>query len=498
MALQGESHTTGGGSSGDRLGLFLPAASALLPTLLLAAVLVAVPVLGQPAVSDPPPPPPRSSENIFHIQGDARDSLVVEIHRYSQMISNMRDSLSLAELGLGVELGPEEKKSLENSIQHFTRLIEEIGAQLGDMNLEIADNQITFLDAQGEGIIINIPENIDEQLSQGLNVLSKMILSELPDSLSIGQGNSLGWKGIALKPFGQKEKRKVIKGNIVKVWDRLQVSENEDVRGHVVVVFGDAQVSGRVDGNVVAVFGDLFLTDEAEITGQVVAIGGRLDQDPGAEVADVVVVDPWRSLGTDGPEGILNPGPMNFLLGQGEFLAMVLFSVLAYSLAPRRRLENSLARLQESPIPSLGAGLLASFGLHLVTLVVIAILVLTVIGIPVALLVGLALVALGILSVGLVALALGRLLCRRFSGNCGSTWLAVILGLVLLHLVSFLGQLVGIFSGLSGLSQILMALGFAIKFGAYFFGLGALVLTRFGATEARQSSSADMPDSPSV
>jgi hypothetical protein len=478
-----------GGSGRNRLGVLWVA--------LVGVCLLALAPLGGVHAQEPEKPaapskgpelPVQLQEKLYQLQATSRDSLVIEIHRYSEMISAMRDSLHLAELGLGVDLAPEDRQKLERSIQNLTLLIEEIGSELGGMDLEIANNQISLLDEEGQGIIINIPEdfveNLDESLSQGLNVLSQMILAELPDTVKVPGDGDWGWQGIALKPFTKPEKRKVIKGNIVKVWDPLQVTEREDIRGNVVVVFGDVEVSGRVDGNVVVVFGDLQLTGTAEVLGKVVAVGGRLDQDPEARLADLIEVDPWRRLGTRGPEGIFNPGPMNFLLGQGEFLAMVIFAVLAFALAPARRLERSTAVLTGKPLPSLGAGLVGSMVLHLLAVVVMAILVLTVIGIPVALLVGVALLAVGILSVGLVALVLGLKVCRAFSGNCASTWLAIVLGLALLHLVSFLGQLLGIWPGLGGLSGALVALGVGIKLAAYLFGLGALVLGRFGSARA--------------
>lgn len=488
-----------GGSWVNRLGLWCAPLLALF-LVLGAAFLPQSQPLAQDTPETPEAPDSSSSHSEAHAEAHveahshvievheaARDSLVVEINRYSQLISAMRDSLSISELGLGIELGPEDKEHLESSIREFTVLIDEIGSELGQMDLEIVDNQISLLDEEGEGIIINIPENIDEQLSQGLNVLSQIILSELPDSVRFDPQGVSGWRELEFNPFGKapkKEKRKVIKGNIVKVWDRLQVSPSEDVRGHVVVVFGDAEVSGRVDGNVVVVFGDLQLTEDAEVTGEVVAIGGRLDQDPDADVSDVVVVDPWGRLGADGPEGLFSPGPMNFLLGQGEFLAMLLFSVLAFGLAPAGRLDRAMAVLASRPLPSLGMGLLGSFGLHLVAFMVMAILVLTVIGIPVALLVAVALVVLGVLSVGLVALWLGGEVCGRFFGGCNSRPLAVVIGLAVLHLVSFTGQLIGVWADLAVLSTLLTVLGLAIKFGAYLFGLGALILGRFGSSRA--------------
>lgn len=474
---------TDGGSGRNRRGVF--GACLLVPTLLLTVALGAALAQKPAPISDPPAPPS------LRLETAERDSLVVEIRRYSRMISSMRDSLSLAELGLGLELDEQDRAQLEQSIQEITGLIEEIGSELGGMDLEIADNKISLLDAQGQGIVINIPENfaenLDESLSQGLNALSRMILSDLPDSVGFFSGKGQGWQSLNLKPFLGKEKpekRKVIKGNVVKVWDRLQVTAREDVRGHVVVVFGDAEVAGRVDGNVVVVFGDLQLTDSAEVTGRVLTIGGRLDQDPDADVNEVQAYDPWGRLGAKGPGGFLKPGAMNFLLGQGEFLAMLLFGLLTCALVPARRLERAVAGLAARPVASLGTGVLGSMLLHILAITVMAILVLTVIGIPVALLVGVALLALAVMSVVLVALVLGRRICRNFGEGCRSSWLAVVVGLLVLHLLSFLGQTMGLWPPLAGLSTLVAGLGGAVKLGAYFFGLGALALTRFGSARA--------------
>jgi len=163
---------------------------------------------------------------------------------------------------------------------------------------------------------------------------------------------------------------------------------------------------------------------------------------------------------------------------------MMLFSVLAFGLAPAGRLEGSLSVLTSRPWPSLAAGLVGSFGLHLLALVVMAILVLTVIGIPVALLVAVALALLGVLSVGLVALWIGTTLLQRFFGRSSSRPLAVALGLCVLHMVSFLGQLLGVLPALAVFSTPLASLGLAIKAGAYFFGLGALLMGRFGSAQS--------------
>jgi hypothetical protein len=149
-----------------------------------------------------------------------------------------------------------------------------------------------------------------------------------------------------------------------------------------------------------------------------------------------------------------------------------------------RRLEVVRATLVGRPWPSLAAGLVGSFLGHTLVVVVMAILILTVIGIPVALLLGLALLIVGVISVGLAALVIGQKICQGFSGSCGANWLAVIVGLLVLHLISFLGQLLGLWPVFSGLSGLLVILGAAVKLAAYFFGLGALLLGRFGSPRA--------------
>jgi hypothetical protein len=472
MAFIRQIKAADGGSRANRLGFLC-----LLLLSCLAFLASAQDAPDKPTTGDPPQPP--SLNEILQMDEAVRDSLLQEIQRYSKMINAMRDSLNLSELGLGLELGPQQKQSIQRSIDNFTVLVEEIGQELGDMDLEIVDNRISLLDKQGEGIVINIPENLDESLSEGLNVLSKLILSELPDSLEV-QGEM---RDISFHPFGRKkEKRKVHTGNLVRVGDPLQVTDREDIRGHVVAIFGDAEVSGRVDGDVVVVFGDLQLGADAEVTGKVVTVGGRLAQDPDAEVADVMVIDPWSRLGLeDGPEGLLQPGLLSFLVGQGEFMVMVLLAILAVAFAPPERLDRARQVLAGRPLFCLVAGMLGSLGLHLLALMAMAILVATVIGIPVALLVAVAVFFVGIMAVGLVGLELGRRICTGLSGRCGAPWSQMLVGLIALHTIAFLGQVAGLVPALAAVATPLVLLGFGLKAGAYFFGLGAIILSRLGS-----------------
>ena len=69
--------------------------------------------------------------------------------------------------------------------------------ELSQLEFEIKDNTISLVNEAGEGIIINIPENLDEHLSEGLEILSQVILSELPDSIDFDHTHSWDWTSFA-------------------------------------------------------------------------------------------------------------------------------------------------------------------------------------------------------------------------------------------------------------------------------------------------------------
>ena len=482
----------GPGTGGD------PILSArLLSCLLLSAILVlsgldAAAVWAQP---EPPPaaeqrqpnpvqaPKPRRNAGfgVNMPQGAERDSLMQEIRRYSLLLGDLRDSLTTEDGEL--HLSPEDRARLERSIGEFSTVVERIGTELSRMEFQVKDNTISLLDDAGEGIVITIPDNLDEQLSQGFHALSEIILSELPDTVRVDAQRHLTWLG-QRPPRPPQGLRKVVQGNVIKVWDDLLVPWGEDVRGNVVVVFGNSEVQGRVEGNVVVVFGNLQLGESAEVTGQVVTVGGRLDQIEGAAVGDVFVLDPLGARRGLSPLSLAGGGVRGFLVCQSLFLLMLTVALVAAAGAPEQKFRKVQAALSGAPAASLGIGVLATIGIHLGALVLVAVLVLTVIGIPVALLVWLALLVAGVIATAVAAAALGERVCRGREGGCPSRWLAVLVGMLLLHLVSFGGSLMGALPGMSGAGTVVSGLGALVKICAYFFGVGALVMSRFGTARS--------------
>lgn len=423
-------------------------------------------------------------EQLVESKASSRDSLMIEIRRYSKMVAALRDSLSAG--GGDIQLDEEDRELLEENIQEISAVIENIGAELSELEFEIKGNTISLVNQAGEGIVINIPENLDEHLSEGLEVLSQVILSELPDSIDFDQTRDWDWTRFA--PHARPAPRKVVHGNVIKVWDDLHIPAKDDVHGNVVVIFGNSEVAGRVDGNLVVIFGNLLLDDTAEVTGKIVSVGGYLDQDSDAQVGDVVSVDLWPGDRSGSLLGMLGQGILPFLMCQGTFLLTILLAVIAVAAAPRQRFLAVIGTLRSSPGPSLGLGLVLAIVGHLVVAILMAVLILTVIGIPLALLVFLALVIVIIVSVAVCGGAVGGRICGLFGGGCSSAWLTVVVGMSALHLVSFLGSLLSLSPGMESIANIFVIGGVTIKSLAFLFGLGALAVSRFGAREPAEPS----------
>lgn len=429
----------------------------------------------------------RVSRDFFTMTSDdTRDSLLLEIRRYSRVIAGLRDSLDLSDEDL--TLSDQNRERVEATINELTVALSQIGQELSRMDLEIADNRISLLDESGEGIIINIPENFDEQLSEGFQAISQAILSQLPDTVGFSSEIDWGW-ATPDEPEPQRQKRQITHGNIIKVGDDLHITDSDDVRGNVVVVFGASQISGRVDGNAVVVFGDLVVDDTAEITGKVINVLGRYDEGNDPNVGGVVVVNPFQ-MGPGGKlGGWLAGGPETFILSQGMFLLVLILSVLAIGIAPRDRIESVQQTLQQNPASAAGVGLLVWLVVSTLSVILAAILVLTVIGIPIALLLVVVLGFAAVIAIAVVGTQIGRRLCLLFGWACKVPWLTTLIGIMVLHALSFMADLLGLWPNLDDASDVLAGIGGIVKLLAFIFGLGAITISRLGTRRVANTGS---------
>lgn len=73
-------------------------------------------------------------------------------------------------------------------------------------------------------------------------------------------------------------------GDIVTIGESVVVKENATVKGDVVCIGADMEISGTVAGDAVSIGGALVLNSTAVIEGDAVTIGGRLERHEDAEV----------------------------------------------------------------------------------------------------------------------------------------------------------------------------------------------------------------------
>jgi hypothetical protein len=192
----------------------------------------------------------------------------------------------------------------------------------------------------------------------------------------------------------------------------------------VVVLGGDATISGTVEDSVIVFNGDVHLEASAVVNGFVLVVGGNVQQENGASVADEVVA---ISLDTATQNSLLIGGGMvvgMWLLQLAIFVVLVLLSV-AIAAVGKRRFASFVNRGSQAP----GRTIYIGFFSGLILAALILLLLLSVIGIPVAVL---------LLLLGLVAFVFGMavlsmLVGERIHGAAGrSPWLTACIGAVVL------------------------------------------------------------------
>lgn len=289
----------------------------------------------------------------------------------------------------------------------------------------------------------------------------------------------------------------------VRVGASVHVGPDEVVNGDVVAVLGSVDVEGTVTGDVVAVGGSVDLGPDAVVEGEVVVVGGTLDRAPGARVEGSVEEVAWG-----GPDMRMH-GPefeAPFLEGVGGMIMTVIWvivlgalSALMYLLA-RRPVERMAYRVATSPWKAALVGLTAQILFFPVLVLTVILLAVSIIGIPLLLAVPFALVALVIGAlVGFTAVArhIGGSAETRFGWQHDNPYLAVVIGVGLIMLVSFFASVLGIPGGpLKVFAIILGILGFIIQYVAWTVGFGALLLTRFGTRYYWGESTGPAPTPP--
>ena len=286
------------------------------------------------------------------------------------------------------------------------------------------------------------------------------------------------------------------------------VKVDGQVRGDAVAIGGDAKIDGRVTGEVVAIGGNVELGPEAEVWGDIVTVGGRVRREDGASVLGEVSEVAWDdfdwSFGEDwfdGWDGYWFPRagdrPPFFRLGKAfEFVQSIVFTVLLIAMSGLVLLiaPNGVNRVRTAAASDLWIMFAVGLGVEVlflpVLIIVSLLLVVTVIGIPFAILlwpaalIGVA--AAFVFGYTGAAAAAGDWCRRRFQGAgriAAGSFGALALGVLTIQAIALVADLLG-FLGLPWFFRVMFRVpGVLICYLAWTIGLGAVVMTRFGASD---------------
>jgi hypothetical protein len=302
----------------------------------------------------------------------------------------------------------------------------------------------------------------------------------------------------------------VLDGDLVVFNGDVTLESGSRVNGNVVIWNGNADASGRVGGNLVISNGEIQLGEDAHVEGDVVCSWNCVIQrEEGARVDGDIIEGPtlqglpfadWGEEGLrirvpsrdakpfwlSGPEQLLK-WVFRVVRGLVTILVIAAIGGVVALIWPNATAQVGRTAF-ESPGASLGVGFLT---------IVAAIALVLALAITICLSPAAALVALCVGAAGLFGwVAIGGRVGQRMLGALGAAEIPPILAAGLGTLVITLIT-VGLSAGLC-----LAPLGWLLLFTIGCFGLGSVVLTRFGTTayvpgqRAAQPASTSLPDRP--
>ena len=276
------------------------------------------------------------------------------------------------------------------------------------------------------------------------------------------------------------ETGEVLDGSLIIFGGTAATEEDSIVKGDVVVLGGIVSVNGLVEGNLVGVGGVVNLNENATVEGDLTTVAANLNRAAGAQVGGQVIT------GIDVPALSVLPGSIDipafpqitnisqstfnpFAVSLGRilwfFFRTLLWGALAALVAmflPNPTTRTSKAIVGE-PVMSGGVGLLAI----IVTPIVLVLLAITCILSPISLLGALVLVVAWLFGRIAIGLEIGNRIAKSFNRD----WplpLAAGVGTFGLSLV------------VDSVGTFIYCVGWLVPLVVGLFGLGGVILTRFG------------------
>ena len=276
----------------------------------------------------------------------------------------------------------------------------------------------------------------------------------------------------------------VLDGNLIVFGGNVELQSGSTVDGDVVVFGGTINADGLITGTVVGLGGPVNLGESAVVEGEVVSAGSPINQSSGAVIEGEIVDLAQGPFMFDFPGGMQTwPNNMqwqgadwgwNPWVRVGQFVLWLIVGAVVATMTllfvPDHTKRVAYVAVN-SPLPSLGIGLLAA--LVFVPLIFILSLAMTILIITICLL---PLVLLVVIFVAVVAwafglIALGYEVGKRLTKGLNRDWappLSAGIGTFLLLLV------------VNGLNAVIPCVGWTFPALAGLLGLGAVLLSRFG------------------
>ncbi|HEV8238034.1 MAG TPA: polymer-forming cytoskeletal protein [Thermoanaerobaculia bacterium] len=288
-------------------------------------------------------------------------------------------------------------------------------------------------------------------------------------------------------------------GDVVAIGGGITVEG--EVMGDAVSVGGSEDILGLVSGSAVSVGGTVHLGPNARVMGDVVSVGGSVEREPGAEIlGKVTEVSLWQGLsmgtlggnwnwrrgawGVDGGNSYFDGALMRMVRCIVFVLVLILLGVLA-SVIARHPLERTSAAAAAEPWKAGIVGMLAVILFVPAAIIVLVLLAVSIIGIPLILLWPFAIIGCFFAAFfGYIASAhaLARWSEYRFGWRIQGPVTTVVLGLFLLHGAWLMARLVDVVDSSRNvggfLRLILLLFWLLVNIGAFFVGIGAVILAR--------------------
>jgi len=288
-------------------------------------------------------------------------------------------------------------------------------------------------------------------------------------------------------PVPENRPRRERRGNEIVRFGSDVTVERDEIVEEVVVIGGNAIINGEVDGELTVIGGNATLGPDAVVRDDVAIVGGTLNRAPGSviegRIQNVAVGDErWR--GANFP-GMVRDTIFRDTIGRvgsfaGTLLRIGLLSLLALVVvAFGRTWTERIAELASAdPLRSGLTGFLGQVLFLPLLLVTIVVLVVSIIGIPLLVLLPFAfLVVMIVALVGFTGVAyyVGSLLASRFGWTDRGAYVAVLLGVLAIALITLVARATAIVGG--GLFAFPVAfVGYVVEYLAWTLGFGAAIL----------------------